>query len=44
MDKVPELKSYFTGKGTLQFTPERPLPNDVIRQIVAIRRAEIGAN
>ena len=45
MDKLgADLQTYFTGKGTLQFTPEKPLPVDVIRQIVAIRREEIGAD
>jgi len=43
MDKLgPELQTYFTGKGTLQFTPQKPLPDDLVRQIVAIRRVEIG--
>jgi uncharacterized protein YdhG (YjbR/CyaY superfamily) len=44
MDKVPQLREYFTGKGTLQFTPEHPLPDDVVRQIVEIRRAEIAVD
>jgi uncharacterized protein YdhG (YjbR/CyaY superfamily) len=43
MDKVPALHEYFTGKGTLQFTPEHPLPDDVVREIVNIRREEIDA-
>ena len=44
MDKLgADLQSYFTGKGTLQFTPHKPLPDDLVRQIVAIRRVEIGA-
>jgi len=43
MDKLGlELQTYFTGKGTLQFTPQKPLPDDLVRQIVAIRRVEIG--
>ena len=45
MDKLgAELQTYFTGKGTLQFTPQKPLPDDLVRQIIAIRRAEIGAD
>ena len=45
MDKLgTELQSRFTGKGTLQFTPDDPLPDDLIRQIVAIRREEISAS
>ena len=44
MDKLGEqLRGHFTGRGTLQFTPQAPLPTDVVRQIVAIRRDEIGA-
>jgi len=42
MDKLgTELQSRFTGKGTLQFTPQDPLPDELVRQIVAIRRKEI---
>ena len=45
MDKLgAELQTYFTGKGTLQFTPQKPLPDGLVRQIIAIRRAEIGAD
>lgn len=43
MDKLgAELQSHFTGRGTLQFTPDKPIPDDVIRQIIAIRREEIA--
>ena len=43
MDKLgSDLVRHFSGKGTLQFTPERPLPDDLVRRIVAIRREEIG--
>ena len=45
MDKLgADLQTYFTGKGTLQFTPQKPLPDGLVRQIVAIRRVEIGAD
>ena len=45
MDKLgPELQAHFTGKGTLQFTPQKPLPADLVRQIVAIRRDELGVD
>jgi uncharacterized protein YdhG (YjbR/CyaY superfamily) len=45
MDKLAdELRAHFTGKGTLQFTPDKPLPDDLVRQIVEIRRAEIAAD
>lgn len=44
MDKLgTELQGYFTGRGTLQFTPDKPLPRDLVLQIVAIRRDEIAA-
>jgi uncharacterized protein YdhG (YjbR/CyaY superfamily) len=39
----PELRDHFAGKGTIQFTPDHPLPPAVVEQIVAIRREEIGA-
>ena len=45
MDKLgADLQTNFTGKGTLQFTPQKPLPDGLVRQIIAIRRAEIGAD
>ena len=45
MDKLgADLQTYFTGKGTLQFTPQKPLPDGLVRQIVAIRRVEIRAD
>jgi uncharacterized protein YdhG (YjbR/CyaY superfamily) len=37
-----ELRTHFSGKGTLQFTPEEPLPDDLVRAIVAIRLEEIA--
>jgi uncharacterized protein YdhG (YjbR/CyaY superfamily) len=33
-------KPFEKGKGTLQFTPERPLPSDLVRRIVRARVAE----
>lgn len=36
----PELKAYKTSKGTLQFTPENPLPRDLIKKIVLERMME----
>jgi uncharacterized protein YdhG (YjbR/CyaY superfamily) len=36
-----ELKPYASGKGTLRFTPERPLPAVLVRRIVKARVAEI---
>lgn len=35
-----ELESFSTSKGTIRFTPEHPLPDGLIRKIVA-RRIEI---
>ena len=35
-----ELKPFMAGKGTVHFTPEKPLPDDLIRRIVKARVAE----
>jgi uncharacterized protein YdhG (YjbR/CyaY superfamily) len=35
-----ELKPFERGKGTLHFTPERPLPSDLVTRIVKARVAE----
>jgi uncharacterized protein YdhG (YjbR/CyaY superfamily) len=32
-----ELKSYKTSKGTIRFTVEKPLPDELVRKIVKIR-------
>jgi uncharacterized protein YdhG (YjbR/CyaY superfamily) len=32
-----QLKAYKTSKGTIQFTVEKPLPDDLVREIVKIR-------
>jgi uncharacterized protein YdhG (YjbR/CyaY superfamily) len=34
------LKSYKTSKGTIQFTVEKPLPDDLVKQIVMTRMKE----
>lgn len=34
------LKSYKTSKGTIQFTVEKPLPDDLVKQIVTTRMKE----
>jgi uncharacterized protein YdhG (YjbR/CyaY superfamily) len=39
-DIYPELKAYKTSKGTIQFTPEKPLPPDLIKTIVLVRMKE----
>jgi uncharacterized protein YdhG (YjbR/CyaY superfamily) len=36
------LKPYLSGKGTIRFAADGPLPEDLIRQIVRIRLAEKG--
>ena len=35
-----ELKSYSTGKGTIRFPPDRPLPPSLVRKLVKARIAE----
>lgn len=35
-----ELKPFETGKGTLQFTPDSPIPSDLITRLVKARVAE----
>ena len=38
-----ELTPYLSGKGTLRFPADKPLPADLIRRIVEIRLAEFRA-
>jgi uncharacterized protein YdhG (YjbR/CyaY superfamily) len=38
-----ELAAYSTSKGTIRFTPERPLPDSLVRAIVTERVAELDA-
>jgi uncharacterized protein YdhG (YjbR/CyaY superfamily) len=38
-----DLAGYRASKGTVQFTPERPLPEAVVKKIVQARMAEIDA-
>ena len=35
-----ELKAYKTSKGTVQFSPDRPIPEDLVRRIVRARADE----
>ena len=36
------LEGFELSKGTIRFTPEAPLPEDVIRELVALRLAELS--
>jgi uncharacterized protein YdhG (YjbR/CyaY superfamily) len=38
-----ELRPFVAGKGTLQFTPEKPIPAPLIKKIVKTRIREIEA-
>jgi uncharacterized protein YdhG (YjbR/CyaY superfamily) len=38
-----KLKDYKTSKGTIQFTLEKPLPEDLIREIINLRVRDIDA-
>lgn len=37
-----ELKRHFSGKATLHFTPENPLSDELVAEIVRIRLADTG--
>lgn len=37
-----ELGDYVTAKGSLRFAADEPLPEDLVRRLVAARRAEIA--
>jgi uncharacterized protein YdhG (YjbR/CyaY superfamily) len=38
-----ELADFIAAKGTLHFTPEHPIPSDLVRTIVRERMAQIDA-
>lgn len=38
-----ELTGFDTAKGTIRFTPDRPLPSDIVERIVRARVAELDA-
>jgi uncharacterized protein YdhG (YjbR/CyaY superfamily) len=40
---APDLAGFSTSKGTVRFTPEHPLPDDVLDRIILFRRDEIDA-
>ena len=35
------LEGFDVAKGTIRFSPEQPLPDDVVRELVALRLAEL---
>lgn len=37
-----DLAGFSTAKGTIRFTPEAPLPDTLVRRIVAARLAELA--
>ena len=39
-----ELKPYFSGKGTLRFTADKPIPAVLVRKLVRVRIKEIQAH
>ena len=42
-DHKEELRPYFSGKGTLRFTAEKPIPAALVKKIVNARIEEIEA-
>ena len=42
-DLAGELEGYATSKGTIRFTPGKPLPDALITRIVRARLAELAA-
>ncbi|MFD7312173.1 iron chaperone [Promicromonospora sp. NPDC059942] len=40
---APDLTGFSTSKGTVRFTPDQPLPDDVLDRLVLFRRDEIDA-
>jgi uncharacterized protein YdhG (YjbR/CyaY superfamily) len=37
-----ELKPFFSGKGTLRFTADKPIPTSIVKRIVKARLEEIA--
>lgn len=40
---APRLNGFSTSKGTIRFTPEQPIPQDLIEDLVRFRLGEIDA-
>jgi uncharacterized protein YdhG (YjbR/CyaY superfamily) len=38
---APDLDGFDLSKGTIRFSAERPLPDDIVTRVVELRRAEI---
>jgi uncharacterized protein YdhG (YjbR/CyaY superfamily) len=38
-----EIAPFLAGKGTIRFPADRPIPVELVRKVVAIRLAEVGA-
>ncbi|MEW1985627.1 iron chaperone [Pseudarthrobacter oxydans] len=38
---VPRLEGFSLSKGTVRFTPDHPVPDDVVEEMVRLRQAEI---
>jgi uncharacterized protein YdhG (YjbR/CyaY superfamily) len=42
--RAPDLQDYRTWKGTINFTPERPIPDALVEKLVRCRLAEYGTD
>ena len=38
------LREFQTGKGTVRFTPEHPIPSDIVEALVRAKMAEAGVD
>ena len=43
ISSLKELKAYDTSKGTIRFPPDKPLPSALVRKLVKLRIAKMGA-